>query len=104
MFRLMDSWKPVAAGLAMLSLAACAGAQLDAQGRSTLRRRVQHQLVQGTIALAQAEFDEGDYMDAVFASRAMAAAAGSPTDPEALDMPATSRPSTRVNWPRLAGT
>ena len=87
MFRLMDSWKPVAAGLAMLSLAACAGTQLDAaKGVQPSGGAFSTNLYKEYIALAQAEFDEGDYMDAdVFASRAMAAAAGSPTDPEALD-------------------
>ena len=79
MFRLMDSWKPVAAGLAMLSLAACAGTQLDAaKSVQPSGGAFSTNLYKEYIALAQAEFDEGDYMDAdVFASRAMAAAAGS---------------------------
>lgn len=87
MFRMTEAWKPLAAGLAMLSLAACAGTQLDAaKGVSPSGDAFSTNLYMEYIALSQLEFDEGDYEDSdVFASRAMMAAAGTPTDPEALD-------------------
>lgn len=87
MFRMIEAWKPVAAGLAMLSLAACAGTQLDAaKGVAPTGDAFSTNLYKEYVGLAQMEFDEGDYADSdAFASRAMMAAAGTPTGPEELD-------------------
>jgi outer membrane protein OmpA-like peptidoglycan-associated protein len=87
MFRMIEAWKPVVAGVALLSLAACAGTQLDAAKRVSPdgADAFSTNLYKEYIGLAQMEFDEGDYQDSdVFAERAMAAAGGAPTLPEEL--------------------
>jgi outer membrane protein OmpA-like peptidoglycan-associated protein len=87
MFRMIEAWKPVVAGMALLSLAACAGTQLDAAKRVSPdgADAFSTNLYKEYIGLAQMEFDEGDYQDSdVFAERAMAAAGGAPTLPEEL--------------------
>jgi len=86
MLDLTKTWKPFAAGLAMLSLAACAGTQLDAaKGVTPTGDEFSTNLYKEYIALSQAEYDEGDYEDSdAFATRAMASAAGTPPAPEEL--------------------
>lgn len=87
MFRMIEAWKPVTAGLAMLSLAACAGTQLDAAKRVSPDAATPFatNLYKEYIGLSQMEFDEGDYKDSdVFAERAMASASNAPTLPEEM--------------------
>ncbi len=85
--RILGGAKPVFAGLAMLSLAACAGMELQtARGLDPQGGAFNVALYQEYLTLAEMEFAEGDYEDSdVFADRAISAAAGSPTAPEALD-------------------
>lgn len=85
--RLLGGAKPVLAAVAMLGLSACAGMQLEnARGLDPQGGTFNAALYQEYLTLAEMEFSEGDYEDAdVFASRAIAAAGGNPTDPEALD-------------------
>ena len=85
--RLLGGAKPVVAALAMLGLSACAGMQLEsARGLDPQGGEFNAALYQEYLTLAEMEFAEADYEDSdVFASRAISAAAGSPTDPEALD-------------------
>lgn len=85
--RILGGAKPFVAAAAMLSLAACAGTQLDsAKGLTPQGDDFAKALYAEYIALAEAEFAEGDYEDAdAFAGRAISAAAGAPPAPEALD-------------------
>jgi outer membrane protein OmpA-like peptidoglycan-associated protein len=85
--KILGGAKPLIAAAAMMSLAACAGMQLDsARGLTPEGDAFSQALYQEYLALAEAEFAEGDYQDSdVFASRAIASAAGTPPGPEALD-------------------
>lgn len=69
-------------------LAGCAGMQLqDAKKVTPSGSTFAQALYKEYMALAQMEFDEGDYGDSdLFATRAMAAAAGKPTTPEELSV------------------
>ena len=75
------------AGVAMLSLAACAGIELqNAERVSAGGSDFERGLYAGYIDLAKSEFAEGDYQDSdTFAMRATAAGTGSGVDPEAMD-------------------
>jgi outer membrane protein OmpA-like peptidoglycan-associated protein len=75
-----------AAGVAVLSLAACSGFQYDnAKNEAPASGAFEQALQKGYLELSQSEYKEGDYIDSdVFARRSMAAAAGSPPQPEAL--------------------
>lgn len=85
--KILGGAKPLIAAAAMLSLAACAGMQLDsARGLTPQGDAFSKALYQEYLALAEMEFAEGDYKDSdEFASRAIASAAGTPPGPEALD-------------------
>lgn len=85
--RILGGAKPLIAAAAMLSLSACAGFQVDnARGLTPEGDAFSKALYQEYLALAEMEFAEGDYEDSdEFASRAIAAAAGTPPGPEALD-------------------
>ena len=85
--KILGGAKPFFAAAAMMSLAACAGFQLDnARGLTPTGDAFSKALYQEYLALSEMEFAEGDYDDSdVFASAAIAAANGTPTAPEALD-------------------
>ena len=85
--KILGGAKPLMAAAAMMSLAACAGFQLDnARGLTPEGDAFSKALYQEYLALAEMEFAEGDYQDSdVFASRAIAAAEGTPPGPEALE-------------------
>lgn len=85
--RILGGAKPLIAAAAMLSLSACAGFQVDnARGLTPEGDAFSKALYQEYVALAEMEFAEGDYADSdEFAGRAIAAAAGTPPGPEALD-------------------
>lgn len=85
--RILGGAKPLIAAAAMLSLSACAGFQVDnARGLTPEGDAFSQALYQEYLTLAEMEFAEGDYDDSdEFASRAIAAAAGTPPGPEALD-------------------
>lgn len=75
------------AGMAVLSLAACAGMELqNAERVSAGGSDFDRGLYTGYIDLAKSEFDEGDYQDSdTFAMRATAAGTGTGVEPEAMD-------------------
>ena len=83
---LIRGTKPLLVAVALLGLSACAGIQLEnARGLNPVGSFKQS-LYKEYLALAEMEFAEGDYEDSdVFASRAIASAAGTPPGPEALD-------------------
>lgn len=85
--KILGGAKPLMAAAAMMSLAACAGFQLDnARGLTPEGDAFSKALYQEYLALAEMEFAEGDYQDSdVFASRAIASAEGTPPGPEALE-------------------
>jgi len=85
--KILGGAKPFIAAAAMMSLAACAGMQLDsARGLTPQGDAFSKALYAEYLALAEMEFAEGDYEDSdVFAARAIASAAGTPPGPEALD-------------------
>jgi OmpA-OmpF porin, OOP family len=85
--KILGGAKPFLAAAAMMSLAACAGMQLEsARGLTPQGDAFSKALYQEYLGLAEMEFAEGDYADAdEFASRAIASAAGTPPGPEALD-------------------
>ncbi|MDF1792296.1 MAG: OmpA family protein [Thalassobaculaceae bacterium] len=85
--KILGGAKPLIAAAAMMSLAACAGFQLDsARGLTPKGDAFSKALYQEYLALSEMEFAEGDYVDSdVFAARAIASAEGTPPGPEALD-------------------
>jgi outer membrane protein OmpA-like peptidoglycan-associated protein len=79
--------KPAVAAVLMLGLTACAGFQLDnAKGLTPSGDAFSGALYNEYLLLSEMEFAEGDYRDSdTFANRAIASAAGTPPEPEALD-------------------
>ncbi len=75
------------AATAMLSLAACAGMELQNAARvSAAGPDFERGLYAGYLDLAESEFAEGDYRDSdAFAMRATAAGTGGDVEPEAID-------------------
>jgi len=85
--RMIGAAKPTVAAVLMLGLTACAGFQLDnAKGLTPTGDAFSGALYSEYLLLSEMEFAEGDYKDSdVFANRAIASAAGTPPEPEALD-------------------
>lgn len=85
--RMIGAAKPAVAAVLMLGLTACAGFQLDnAKGLTPSGDAFSGALYNEYLLLSEMEFAEGDYRDSdVFANRAIASAAGTPPEPEALD-------------------
>ena len=85
--KILGGAKPFFAAAAMMSLAACAGFQLDnARGVTPTGDAFSQALYQEYLTLSEMEFAEGDYEDSdVFAAAAIASANGTPPAPEALD-------------------
>ena len=85
--RMIGAAKPAVAAVLMLGLTACAGFQLDnAKGLTPSGDAFSGALYNEYLLLSEMEFAEGDYRDSdTFANRAIASAAGTPPEPEALD-------------------
>ncbi len=79
-------WKFAVAGSAALTLAACAGLQLQRAERVTPQgSQFDNALAKNYLTRSRAEFDEGDYRDSdTFAVASMSAAQGSAVPPEEI--------------------
>ncbi len=89
-------WKAMAFGIAALALSACAGMEYDkAKMASPTGDAFSKALHKNYVAKAAEEYKDGDYSNAdIFSVRALAAASGKPTAPEAVaarDLPESAK-------------